>query len=246
MLRACVLDYGGSWESHLHLVDFVYNNSYQSSIKMAPHEALYGRPCRLPLCWAETSGTVMSGPEMIRETTEQVRQIKQRLLTAQSRQKSYANRRRRALEFAVGDRVFLRVAPRHGIQRFGRRGKLSPRYVGPFEVVERIGEVAYRLALSPNLARVHNVFHVSMIRKYHQDSSHVVNLEDVEINEDVTYEEGPVRIEGSREQRLSGKTIRLVLVVWRRKGRETLIWENEATMRKQFPALFETRGMSSV
>ena len=141
------------------LVEFAYNNSYQASIQMAP----YGRPCRSPLCWTEVGESSITGPDLIRDTSEKVSLIRQRLLTAQSRQKSYADVRRRPLEFEVGDHVFLKVKPKRGVVRFGKRGKLSPRFIGPFEILERVGTVAYRLALPPSMSGVHEVFHVSML-----------------------------------------------------------------------------------
>ena len=141
MLLACVLDHKGSWEEHFPLVEFAYNNSYQASIQMAPYEALYGRPCRSPLCWTEVGESSITGPDLIRDTSEKVSLIRQRLLTAQSRQKSYANVRCRPLEFEVGDHVFLKVMPKRGVVRFGKCGKLSPRFIGPFEILERIGTV---------------------------------------------------------------------------------------------------------
>ena len=155
MLRACVLDLKGSWEKHLPLVEFAYNNSYQASIQMAPYEALYGRPCRSSICWTEVGESSITGPNLIRDTLEKVGMIQKRLLTAQSRQKSYTDIRRRPLEFEAGDHVFLKVMPKRGVIRFGKRGKLSPRYIGPFEVLERVGAVAYRLALAPSLSSVH-------------------------------------------------------------------------------------------
>ena len=135
MLRACVMDFGGSWEKHLPLVEFAYNNSYQASIGMAPYEALYGRPCQSPLCWVETGETALLGPDLVQETTEKIKSVQQRLVTAQSRQKSCADNRRRPLEFQVGDHVFLKVQPRRGIVRFGQKGKLAPRFIGPFEIL---------------------------------------------------------------------------------------------------------------
>ena len=142
MLRECVLDHKGSWEEHLPLVEFAYNNSYQVSIQMTPYEALYGRPCRSPLCWTEVGESSITCPDLIRDTSEKVSLIQQRLLMAQSRQKSYADVRRRPLEFEVGDHVFLKVMPKRGVGRFGKRGKLSPRFIGPFEIIERVGTVA--------------------------------------------------------------------------------------------------------
>ena len=134
MLRACIMDFHGAWESHLLLAEFAYNNSYRASIGMAPFEALYGRPCRSPVCWAEVGDRSLLGPELVRETTEKVALIRERLKTAQSRQKSYTDQRRRPLEFEIGDHVFLRVSPRKGLIRFVKArggGKLTPRYIGP-------------------------------------------------------------------------------------------------------------------
>ena len=175
MLRACVLDHKGSWEVHLPLVEFAYNNNYQASIQMAPYEALYGRPCRSPICWTEVGESSITGPDLIRDISEKVSLIRQCLLTTQSRQKSYADVRRRPLEFEVRDHVFLKVMPKRGGVMFGKRGKLSLRFIGPFEILERVGTVAYRLALSPNMSGVHEVFHFSMLRRYTPDLAHVVD-----------------------------------------------------------------------
>ncbi|KAL0561767.1 hypothetical protein IC582_002208 [Cucumis melo] len=183
MLRACALEFPGSWDSHLHLMEFAYNNSYQATIGMAPFEALYGKCCRSPVCWGEVGEQRLMGPELVQSTNEAIQKIRSRMHTAQSRQKSYADVRRKDLEFEVGDKVFLKVAPMRGVLRFERRGKLSPRFVGPFEILERIGPVAYRLALPPSLSTVHDVFHVSMLRKYVPDPSHVVDYEPLEIDE---------------------------------------------------------------
>ncbi|GJT23707.1 putative reverse transcriptase domain-containing protein [Tanacetum coccineum] len=141
MLRACVIDFGSGWDKHLPLAEFSYNNSYHASIKAAPFEALYGRKCRSPVCWSEVGDAQLTGPEMIRETTEMIVQIKNRLLAARSRQKSYADVRRKPLEFEVGDKVMLKVSPWKGVVRFGKRGKLSPRYIGPFKILSRIAKI---------------------------------------------------------------------------------------------------------
>ncbi|GJX25999.1 putative reverse transcriptase domain-containing protein [Tanacetum coccineum] len=133
MLRACVLDFEKGWDRHLPLVEFSYNNSYYTNIKAAPFEALYGRKCRSPMCWAEVGDAYLTGPAIIHETTKKIVQIKRRIQAARDQQKSYANIRRKPLEFQVGDRVMLKVSPWKGVVRFGKRGKLNPRYVGPFK-----------------------------------------------------------------------------------------------------------------
>ena len=129
-------------------------------------------PCRTLLCWVDTEERVTLGPELVQETTEKVNKIKKRLKIVQSRQKSYADPTRREVEFYIGDRIFLKVSPMHEITRFGVKGKLDPRYIGPFEITNRIGPVAYRLDLPPQLGQVHNVFHVSILRKYIPNPSH--------------------------------------------------------------------------
>ena len=242
MLRACVLDHKGSWEEHLLLVEFAYNNSYQASIKMAPYEALYGRPCRSPICWTEVGESSITGLDLIRDTSEKVSLIRHRLLTAQNRQKSYANVRRRPLEFEVGDHVFLKVMPKRGVVWFGKRGKLSPRFIGPFEILERVGTIAYQLALPPSMPGVHEVFHVSILRRYTPDPTHVVDWGEIEVDTDGTFEEGPVCILDSRDQVLRRKTVRLVRVLWQHRGVKESTWEHEDTMRATYPFLFRDEG----
>ncbi|GKC31790.1 putative reverse transcriptase domain-containing protein [Tanacetum coccineum] len=153
------------WEKHLPLVDFYYNNSYHASIKAAPFEELYGRKCRSPVCWAEVRDVQLTEPEIIHKTTEKIVQIRQRLQAERDRQRSYANIRRKPLEFQIRDRVMLKVSPRKGVIRFGKQGKLNPRYVGPFKILERIGPVAYKLELPEELNNVHSTFHVSNLKK---------------------------------------------------------------------------------
>ena len=209
---------------------------------MAPYEALYGRPCRLPLCWTEVEENSIPDLDLIRDTFEKVSLIRQRLLTAQSWQKTYADVRRRPLEFEVGDHVFLKVMPKRGVVRFGKRGKLSPRFIGPFEILERIGVVAYRLALPASMSGVYEVFHVSMLRKYTPDPAHVVDWGQIDVDTDETFEEGPVCILDSRDQVLQCKTVRLVRVLWRHYGVEESTWEREDTMRATYPFLFRDEG----
>ena len=202
----------------------------QENIQMAPYETLYGRPCRSPLCWTKVGESPITGPDLIGDTYEKVNFIRQCLLTAQSRQKRYAGVRRRPLEFEVGDHVLLKVIPKRGVVRFGRRGKLSLRFIGPFEILERIGTVAYRLVLPPSMSGVHEAFHFSMLRRYTPDPAHVVDWGQVEIDTDGTFEEGPVCIVDSRDRVLRRKTVRLVRVLWRHCGVEESTWEREDTM----------------
>ena len=131
---------------------------------MAPFEALYGRRCRTPLNWSEAGERTIFRPDMVQEAEEQVRLIQANLKISQSRHKSYADKRRDPLVFKVGDHVYLKVSPWKGVQRFGIKGKLAPRYIGPYPIVERCGPVAYRLNLPANLSAVHNIFHVSQLR----------------------------------------------------------------------------------
>ena len=161
---------------------------------------------------------------------------------AQSRQKSYVDVRRRPLEFEVGDHVFLKVMPKRGVVRFGKDGKLSPRFIGPFEIFERVGTVAYRLDLLPNISGVHEVFHVSMLRRYTPDPAHVVDWGEIEVDTDGTFKEGLVCIMDSRDQVLRRKTVRLVRVLWQHRGVEELTWEREDTMRATYPFLFRDEG----
>ena len=150
MFRACVLSYKQKWDECLPLAEFSYNNSYQESIKMAPFEALYGRRCRTPLNWSEVGERTIFGPDIVKEAEEQVQLIQENLKVAQSRYKSYADKRRDRLVFEIGDHVYLWVSPWKGIQRFGVKGKLAPRYIGPYPIVERCGPVVYRLNLPTN------------------------------------------------------------------------------------------------
>ncbi|GKC66584.1 putative reverse transcriptase domain-containing protein [Tanacetum coccineum] len=147
MLRECVIDFGGSWDVHLPLAEFSYNNSYHSIIRCAPFRALYGRKCRSPILWAKIEESSLIGPELVQETTDKVVLIR-------DRQKSYADNKRKPLEFEVGDRVMLKVSPWKGVIRFGKKDKLAPRYVGPFEILERVGPVAYQLRLPEELSGI--------------------------------------------------------------------------------------------
>ena len=206
---------------------------------MAPFEALYGRPCRSPVCWAEVGEKHLTSSDLIKEMTDKVQLIRQRLVTAQDRQKNYADNRRIPLEFSIGDHVLLKVRARTGSQRFGQKGKLAPRFIGPFEILERIGNVSYRLALPPQLARVHNVFHVSMLKKYLHDPRHVINWNNIELEEDITFLTRPISILDREDRALRNKVIPLVKVLWESHGVEGATWEREAKIRSKHPHHFE-------
>ncbi|GJX11743.1 putative reverse transcriptase domain-containing protein [Tanacetum coccineum] len=208
MLRACAIDFGKGWVNHLPLVEFSYNNSYHASIKAAPFEALYGRKCRSPVCWAEVGEVQLTGPEIVQETTEKIVQIKQRMQAARDRQKSYADLKRKPMEFQVGDKVLLKVSPCQGVVRFGKRGKLNPRYVGPFKVLEKVGSVAYKLELPEELSRVHNTFHF--------------------VNK-------PLEITDREVKWLKRSRIPLVKVRWNSRRGPEFTWEREDQFRKKYP-----------
>ncbi|KAK8649022.1 hypothetical protein V6N13_129760 [Hibiscus sabdariffa] len=220
MLRCCIIDFQGTWEKQLPLVEFAYNNSYQASIQMAPYEALYGRRCRTPVCWVEVGQKLLPMPDILKGTTEKVKLISERLKAASDRQKSYADLKRREVEYTVGDKVFLKVSPWKKVMRFGRKGRLSPRYIGPYEIVGRVGLVAYRLLLPPELERINDVFHVSMLRKYRSDPSHVMPVEEIGLNPDLSYDEEPIEILSSDRKVLRDRNIELVKVKWRHRGVE--------------------------
>nr|GEY76247.1 putative reverse transcriptase domain-containing protein [Tanacetum cinerariifolium] len=189
MLRACVIDFERSWDKHLPLVEFSYNNSYHASIKAAPFEALYRRKCRSLVCWSEVGESQLTGPELVRETTEKIVQIKNRLLTARSRQKRYADLKRRLIEFEVGDKVMLKVSPWRGVIRFGKHGKLSPRFIGPFKVIGRIGPIAYKLELPDKLRGIHDTFHDSNLKRCFVNDDVVIPLDEVQLDDKLHFVE---------------------------------------------------------
>ena len=238
MLRSCVIDYKGSWDRHIPLVEFMYNNSFQLSIGMTPYEALYGRKCRTPLCWTELSEKKIIGPDLIQETEEKVKMIRERLKVATDRQKSYADMRRKDIRYEIGKKAFLKVSPWKKVMRFGKNGMLSPRFIGPYEVIEKVGPVEYRLALPPELEKIHNVFHVSILRRYRSNPSHVVSSETIELRSDLTYQEEPVKILAREVKELRKKQIPLVKVLWTNHKTEEATWESEEVMRQQYPQLF--------
>ncbi|GJR16148.1 putative reverse transcriptase domain-containing protein [Tanacetum coccineum] len=245
MLRAYVIDFGKGWVKHLPLAEFSYNNSYHASIKAAPYEALYGQKCRSPVCWAEVGEAQLTGPELIQETTEKIVLIKQRMQAAQDRQKSYADRKRKPMEFEIGDRVMLKVSPWKGVVRFGKRGKLNPRYVGPFKVLAKVGKVAYRLELPQELSRVHHTFHVSNLKKCYADEPLVMPLEGIHVDDKLQFVEEPVEIMEREIKRLKRSRIPLVKVRWNSRRGPEFTWEREDSFKQKYPQLFTNRASSS-
>ncbi|GJV61254.1 reverse transcriptase domain-containing protein [Tanacetum coccineum] len=211
MLRACVIDFGKGWDKHLPLVEFSYNNSYHASIKAAPFEALYGRKCRSPVCWTEVGDSQLTGPEIIQETTEKIVQIRQRLQAARDRQRSYANVRRKPLEFQVGDRVMLKVSPR---------------------------KVAYRLELPEKLSSIHNTFHVSNLKKCLSDESLVIPMKELQLDDKLNFVEEPVEVMDREIKQLKRSRIPIIKVRWNSKRGPEFTWEREDEIRAKYPHLF--------
>nr|GFA79356.1 putative reverse transcriptase domain-containing protein [Tanacetum cinerariifolium] len=215
------------WVNHLPLVEFSYNNSYHASIKAASFKALYGRKCRSPICWTEVREVPILSPEVIQETTEQIIQIKQRMQAARDRQKSYADLKRKPIEFQVEDKVMLKISPWKRVVHFGKRGKLNPRYVGPFKVLERIRDVSYKLNLPKELSRVHNTFHVSNLKKCHADEPLGVPLDGLHVDDKLYFVKEPMEIMDREVKRLKRSHILLVKVRWNSKRGPEFTWERE-------------------
>ncbi|GKB25482.1 putative reverse transcriptase domain-containing protein [Tanacetum coccineum] len=238
MLRACILDFGGSWDVYLLLVEFSYNNSYHSSVRCAPFEALYRRKCRSPIMWAEVREGQLIGPELVLETTENISQIKDRPKVACDCQKSYADKRRKPLEFSVGDYVLLKVSPWKGVVRFGKKRKLTPRFVGPYEIIKKVGPVAYRLDLLEELNGVHDMFHVSNLKKCLADPKLQVSLDEIQVDAKLNFVEEPVEILEREFKKLKGSSIAIIKVRWNSKCGPEFTWEREDQMKLKYPKLF--------
>ncbi|GJS04689.1 putative reverse transcriptase domain-containing protein [Tanacetum coccineum] len=215
MLRACVMDFGKGWDRHLPLIEFSYNNSYYTSIKAAPFQALYGRKCRSPIYWDE-----------------------HRLQASRDQQRSYADKRRKPLEFQVGDKVMLKVSPWKGVIRFGKRRKLNPRYIGPFKILAKVGTVAYRLELPEKLSRVHNTFHVSNFKKCLSDEPLAIPLDETHVDDKLHFIEEPVEIMDQEVKRLKQSRIPMVKVRWNSIIAPEYTWEREDQIQKKYPHLF--------
>ncbi|GKC74983.1 putative reverse transcriptase domain-containing protein [Tanacetum coccineum] len=179
MLRVCVMDFGKGWDRHLPLVEFSYNNSYHIIIKATPFEALYGRKCRSPICWVEVGDAQLTSLEIVHETTEKIIQIKKCIQAARDRQKSYADRRRKLLEFEVENKVMLKASQWKWVICFDKWGKLNLRYIGPFKILAKVGTLAYRPELLEQLSQVHSTFHVSNLKKCFVDEPLAMSLDEI-------------------------------------------------------------------
>ncbi|WVZ70563.1 hypothetical protein U9M48_019222 [Paspalum notatum var. saurae] len=219
------LKYGTSWDKCLPYAEFSYNNSYQASLKKSSFEAMYGKRCRTPLFWNQIGEKQVFGPEIIQDAGQQLRIVQENLRVAQSRQRSCADVRWRDLSFKVDDHVYLKVSPMRGIRRFNMKGKLAPRYIGPFKILEKKGEVAYRLELPPSLSGVHDVFHVSQLKKCLRVPEEQAPLEGLEVQEDLTYTEHPVKILDTSERNTRNKRIKMCRVQWSHHTEAEATWE---------------------
>jgi hypothetical protein len=216
---------------------------------MTPFEMVYGRRCRTPLFWSEARERKVFEPDILQEVEKQVRMVRENLRVAQLRQKSYVDHRRRELSFEVRDFVYLKVSPMRGLHRFKVQGKLAPRFIRPFKILEKRGEVAYQLELSPQLSGVHDVFHVSQLKKYLCVPEEQIPMEDLDTKEDLSYQEYPVKILETSERVTQNKKIRMCKVQWSHHTEEEATWEREEELKTEFPSFFsdssESQGRDS-
>jgi hypothetical protein len=235
MLRACAIDCGKNWDTYLPLAEFAYNNNYQSSLKMAPFEALYGRRCRTPLNWSQPREREIFEPGLVTEAERKVKLIRKNLETAQARRKSYHDKRRKPLQFEVGDFVYLKVSPTKGVQRFWIKGKLAPHYIGPYEIVEACGPMAYKLKLPLKMSAIHNVFHVSQLKKCVRLLTEVIAEPEVEIEPGISYQEYPSKVLDCKERSTHAKPIKMYKIQWINHSEEEATWETEEFLRSNYP-----------
>jgi hypothetical protein len=238
MLRMYVMDKPSKWEDYLHLVEFYYNNGYQASLNMSPFEALYGRKCNTPVRWDNPANRVVVGLDFLREMEEKMIKIKKNLKATQDRQKKYDDKGTNHREFNVGDHVFLKVKANRSSLKLGNCSKLAAHYCGLFEILERIGPVAYMIALPASMS-IHNVFHVSSLNKYILDANHVIDWNVIQVEQEGTFQVHPVRILDRKIKQLQNRAIGILKVQWTWYIPEDATWEHEDAMREEYPYLFE-------
>ncbi|XP_076959888.1 uncharacterized protein LOC143636096 [Bidens hawaiensis] len=220
--------------------------SYHTSIKCATFEVLYGRKCRTLVCWTDIGDSQVIGPEIVQETSDRIAIIQERLKAARDRQKSYADNRTKPLEFQVGDQVLLKVSPWKGVVRFGKKGKLAPSYVRPFEVLERFGLVAYKLKLPQELRGIHDTFHVSKLKRCLADDTQPIPFDDIRIDDKLHFVEEPIEIMDRDVKKLKRSIIRLLKVKWNYKQGPEFTWEIEDHMKQKYPHLFRSKAVSTI
>jgi hypothetical protein len=233
-----VMDKPSKWEDYLHLVEFAYNNGYQESLKMSPFEALYGRKCNTPVSWDNPTDKEVVGPEFLKEMEEQMLKIKKNLKASQDMQKSYADKNRTHREFIVADHVFLKVKANRSSLKLGNCAKLVAIFSKPFEILERIGPVAYMLALPASMT-VHNVFRVSLHKKYILDANHVIDWNVIQVEQEGVLQVNHVHILEWKRKQLRNRAIGLVKVQWTWYGLEDMTWEHKDAMQAEYPHIFE-------
>jgi hypothetical protein len=238
MLRARALQDKSRWDKRLPYAKFSYNNIYQASLKMSPFQALYGRSCRTPLHWDQPGEKKVFGPGILLEDEENIKMVQENLKIAQSRQRSYVDTRRRELSFEVGDFVYLKVSPIRGVRRFRVKGKLAPQYVGPYQILAKCGEVAYQLSLLEDLSTMHDVFHVSQLKKCLGVLEEQLLVEGLEVQEDLTYIERPTQFLETTYRVTRRNTIRMCKVRWGDHSKEEATWEREDDLMAKYPELF--------
>jgi hypothetical protein len=229
------MEYQGSWDKNLPWANFSYNNRYQESLKMAPFEVLYGQRCRTLLNWIEPGEKVIFGPDIVEEAETIVRHVQENLKATKSHQETYVNIRHRPLAFEVGDHVYLRISPMKGVKRFGVNGKLVPCYIRPFSIIEMYGTVAYKLDLSPFLAGVHDIFHVSQLNKCLKAPVDIVLPEVTPLEADLSYPKHPIKILDQKDRVTRCKTIKFFKIQCSNHSEEEATWESEDFLCSRHP-----------
>jgi hypothetical protein len=243
MLRASILHFDKSWNKCLSLAEFSYNNIYQASLKMAPFNALYGRRCCTPLNWSEAGERTLFGPDLVKDAEEKVQVIRENLKLAQMRQKSYHDKGTAPRHFEVGDYVYLKVSPTKGVQRFGVKGKLAPRYIGPYEIIEVCGPVAYSIQLPKQFFAVHNVFHVTQLKKgMHVPENKVITEANAWIEPDFSLIEHPLRVLDRKERKTRRQTVTMYKIQWSHHTEEEATWETEEYLNTKYPGFLQSRN----
>eukprot|EP00253_Pinus_taeda_P012799 PITA_12799 len=241
MLRMYVMHQQRKWEEFLPLVELTYNNGYQESLRMSPFKVFYGRSCNTPINWSDLVNMVLIGPDMLKDMEQETQVIKKNLKATQDRQKSYSDQHWVFKQFQVGEHVYLRIMPKKISLRIGSCAKLAPQYCRPFEILERIGTVAYRLALPPTV-KFHDFFHISLLKKYINDVDHVIDWLVLQVEQEGEFQPEPQCILQRKHHMLRNRDIEQVKVQWKHFGLEEATWEMVDQMQTQYPSLFSDRG----